>query len=97
MLARPLSNRISFFHKLSSTHRNISKSSFKVVYGANPTNPLDLVPRSITKQFSGDADERAKQIKKLHESLKATIEKQNKRYMQAANKHRSIWSLMWVI
>ena len=82
-------------------HHSIGKSPFEVVYGANPAGPLDLIPHSTTKQFSGDADERAKQIKKLHEGVKATIEKQNERYMQAANKHRKLvefnaGDLVWI-
>ena len=84
-----------------SMHHSIGKSPFEVVYGANPAGPLDLIPHSTTKQFSGDADERAKQIKKLHEGVKATIEKQNERYMQAANKHRkhvefNAGDLVWI-
>lgn len=52
-------------------------------------------------QHCGDADERAKQIKKLHESVKATIDKQNDKYMQAANKHRklvefNVGDLVWI-
>lgn len=57
-------------------HHSIGKSPFEVVHGANPIGPLDLVPHSTTKQFSGDAKERAKKIKKLHESVKATTKKQ---------------------
>ena len=56
-------------------HHSIGKNPFKVIYGTNPTTPLYLVPHSTTKQFSEVADERAKQIKKLHENVKATIEK----------------------
>lgn len=69
-------------------HYSIGKSPFEVICGVNLTAPLDLVPHSTITQFSGDTYERAKQIKKFHESVKATIEKQNKKYMQAANKHK---------
>lgn len=45
----------------------------------SPTSPLDFICHPTTKQFSGDAEEKAKQIKKLHESVKVTIERQNKK------------------
>ena len=54
-------------------HYSIGKSLFEVIYGDNPTGLLDLVPYSTTK---------------LHEDVKATIEKQNEMYIQAANKYR---------
>jgi hypothetical protein len=44
------------------------------------------IPATI--QFSGDADERAKGIKKLHEQIRGQIEKKNEKYRMQANKHR---------
>ena len=63
-------------------------SPFEVVYGVNPIGPLDLLPYLTKKQFSGDASERVKEIKKIHELVRASIEKQNERHVRAANKHR---------
>jgi len=62
-------------------------SPFEIVYGQNPTSPLDLVPFSITHQFSADAEERVKNIKKLHEEVRKKILKQNEKYQKSANKH----------
>ena len=42
---------------------------------------MDLAPHDTTKQFSGDVEVRAKQIKKLHEDVCLKIEKQNAKYV----------------
>lgn len=54
----------------------------------NPLSPLDLAPLPATQNFSGDAEERVKQIKKLHERIREKIAKQNEKYQAQANKHR---------
>ena len=68
-------------------HQSVGMSHFEVVYETNPIGPLDLVPYPSKKQFNGDTDERVKEIKKLHELVRASIEKQNEKYIRAANKH----------
>lgn len=50
-----------------SKSRTTGYSPFEVVYGQNPISPLELAPLPTTQQFSGDAEERVKFIKKLHE------------------------------
>uniref|UniRef100_A0A2N9EKX8 CCHC-type domain-containing protein n=1 Tax=Fagus sylvatica TaxID=28930 RepID=A0A2N9EKX8_FAGSY len=60
----------------------------KAVYGLNPIGPLELAPLPVTKHFSGDAEERAKEIKKLHEQIRGSILKKNEKYSKQANKHR---------
>ena len=62
---------------------------------------MNLVPYPIKKQFNGDAEERVKEIKKLHKHVKASIEKKNERYMWAANKHKkhvefNVGDLVWI-
>jgi hypothetical protein len=47
-----------------------------------------LAPIPTIIQFSGDADEQAKGIKKLHEQIRGQIEKKNEKYRTQANKHR---------
>jgi hypothetical protein len=71
-----------------STSQTTGCSPFEAVYGLNPISPLDLAPIPATIQFSGDADERAKGIKKLHEQIRGQIEKKNEKYRMQANKHR---------
>ena len=63
-------------------------SPFEIVYGKNPITPLDLVPLKTNANFSGEADERATYIKKLHQQVRDTIVKHTERYAQRANKHR---------
>uniref|UniRef100_A0A2N9G5D8 Protein kinase domain-containing protein n=1 Tax=Fagus sylvatica TaxID=28930 RepID=A0A2N9G5D8_FAGSY len=50
--------------------------------------PLELAPLPVTKHFSGDAEEWAKEIKKLHEQIRGSILKKNEKYSKQANKHR---------
>ena len=47
-------------------HRNVGKSPFEIVYGLQLIGPMELAPHDTIKQFSGDAEVRAKEIKKLH-------------------------------
>ena len=71
-----------------SDSRTTGKSPFEVVYGKNPSTPLDLVPLPTNQSYSADADERAKAIKVMHEQVRKRIEKQNQKYEKQANKHR---------
>jgi Integrase zinc binding domain len=76
-----------FVYNMSNS-KTICKSPFEVVYGCNLKTPLDLVSLPISHSYSGDADERAKAIKDLHEQVRKRIEKQNQKYERQANKHR---------
>ena len=72
-----------------STSQTTSRNPFEVVYGKNPTSLLDLTPLVVEKNFSGDAEERAKQIKKLYQQVRDKIlEKKMQKYKKQANKHR---------
>ena len=71
-----------------STSQTTSCSPFEVVYGLNPTSPLDLAPLPTDHSFSRDADERVKFIKKLHGQVRDHIIKQNEKYRGQANKHK---------
>ena len=72
----------------NSTNQATRMCPFEVVYGVRPLSPLDMTPYSTKNQFSADADQRAKEIKKLHEQVRARIEKQNSRYKAQRDKHR---------
>uniref|UniRef100_A0A2N9EJL2 Integrase catalytic domain-containing protein n=1 Tax=Fagus sylvatica TaxID=28930 RepID=A0A2N9EJL2_FAGSY len=52
-----------------SPSQTTGHSPFEAVYGLNPIGPLELAPLPVTKHFIGDAEEWAKEIKKLHEVL----------------------------
>ena len=71
-----------------SRNRTTGRSPFEVVYGTNPTTPMELVPIPVTKQFSGDAEERAAQIKKMHAQVRKQIDKMNGTYKARADRSR---------
>jgi hypothetical protein len=74
----------AYNRSISQTTRH---SPFEVVYGQNPISPLDLTPLPVTHHFSEDAEERVKDIKRLHEQVQSKIMQQNERYQKSANKH----------
>ena len=57
-----------------SMHRTVGKSPFEVVYGLQPIGPMELAPHPTIQQFSGDAEVRAKEIKKLHKEVRLKIQ-----------------------
>ena len=59
-----------------STSQTTGCSPFEAVYGINPIAPLDLSPIHIDNHFSGEANEKAKFIKKIYEQVRSTILKQ---------------------
>ena len=63
-------------------------SPFESCYGINPLTPLELTPLPLESRVSYEAEERAKEMKKLHEEIRAKIEKTNEMYKARANKHR---------
>ena len=84
-----------------SMHRTVGKSPFEVVYGLQPIGPMKLAPHPTIQQFSGDAEVRAKEIKKLHEEVRLKIEKNNAKYVEQANRRRKyvefeVGELVWV-
>jgi hypothetical protein len=84
-----------------STSQTTGCSPFEVVYGLKPISPHVLVPFLTTIQFNGDAEERAKEIKKLQEQIQDHIKKQNEKYRMQANKHRKLAAfkegdLVWI-
>jgi len=63
-------------------------SPFKVVHGIDPLSPNDLTPWPQDQKPHVDVATRVKKIQKLHELVKARIEKTNAAYEAQANKHR---------
>ena len=68
--------------------KTTSISPIKVVYGFDPLGALDLVLRPIDQKPSANAEDRIKEIQKLHKQVKETIEKSNLTYQAQANKHQ---------
>ena len=71
-----------------STSQTTGCSPFEVVYGMNPIAPLDLSPIHVANHFIGEADERAKFIKKIHGQVRGKILKQTEKYKKQADKHK---------
>ena len=85
----------------NSTNQATGRCPFEVVYGTRPLSPLDLTPSSDNRQYSADAEQRAKEIKKLHEQVRERIKKQNSRYKAQRDKHRrlqtfKVGDLVWI-
>jgi len=54
-----------------------SHSPFEVCHGLNRLTPLDLIPIPQESKESFEAEERSKTMNKLHEQVRAQIEKVN--------------------
>ena len=74
-----------------------SCSPFEISYGLSPLTPLDLIPIPQESKVSFEVEERAKEIKKLHEQVRAQIKKVNEQYKAKANKNNIILSSNWEI
>ncbi|GKV33824.1 hypothetical protein SLEP1_g42275 [Rubroshorea leprosula] len=72
----------------NSSNQATGKCPFEVVYGLRPLSPLDLAPLPTSRQFSADAEQRAKEIKKLHEEVREKLQRQTIRYKAHHDKHR---------
>ena len=82
-------------------HSATKKSPFEVVYGINPTTPLDLAPRPMTSHEDFDANTRAQYIRELHDQVRQQLEKRTEQYVRQANKGRKevlfeVGELVWV-
>jgi len=74
-------------------HSTTNCSPFEIVYGLNPLTTLDLLSMpniSVFKQKNPQA--KANYVKKLHECVKAQVEKKTERYAKEANKGRNKFS-----
>ena len=69
-----------------SVHRTTKQSSFEVIYGFNPTTPLDLVPIPISERGNADGAKKVEWVSAMHRKIKQQIEKKNEAYERAANK-----------
>ena len=71
-----------------SPNATTGHSPFEVLYGLNPIMPLELSALPFGVHKSVDANEKAKAMKKLHESIRGQIAKSNEAYKRRINKHR---------
>ena len=61
-------------------HSTTKVSPFQVVYGFNPSAPIDILPLPTSERIHNDAKECADFILKMHETTKHNIEKMNEKY-----------------
>jgi len=64
-----------------------SHSHFKSCYGINHLTALELIPLPLESRVSCVAKETVRDMKKLHQQIRANIEKTNEMYKARANKH----------
>jgi hypothetical protein len=69
-------------------HKTTGLSPFEVVYGVNPSTPLDLAPFEVKSKFSKEGELRAKEIKSLHEKVREKIDKLNAKIKLRIDKRR---------
>jgi len=63
-------------------------SLFEALYRINPLTLIDLIPLPVHCKVSFEAEKGAKEMKKLHEHIRAHIEKVNEAYKIKANKNK---------
>jgi len=63
-------------------------SLFETLYGINPLSSIDLSPLPTDCKVRFEAEKRAKEMKKLHEQIRAHIKKVNESYKVKANKNK---------
>ncbi|KAJ9563965.1 hypothetical protein OSB04_009125 [Centaurea solstitialis] len=76
-----------FAYNQSPTYAT-GRTPFEVNYGVNPLTPIDLIQLPKGSEVHFEASNRAKEMQKIHEQVKAKIEHANDLYKKRANKHR---------
>ncbi|KAL4348807.1 hypothetical protein GQ457_17G008680 [Hibiscus cannabinus] len=69
-----------------AVHSATNMSPFEVVYGYNPTTPLDMLPLSFEQVMNKDGQTKAEFVKKMHQQVKENLEKRTRQYETRANK-----------
>ena len=63
-------------------------SPSEILYGFNLLNPLDLLPLPVNEIESLDGHQKAKMVKKFHETARQQFDKNNEHNATLANKGR---------
>ncbi|KAH9780609.1 hypothetical protein KPL71_008138 [Citrus sinensis] len=69
-----------------SIHSATKYSPFEIVYGFNPSTPLDLTPLPVFERVNLDGKKKAEIVKQIHEKAKFNIERRTEQYAKQANK-----------
>ncbi|KAK8979725.1 hypothetical protein V6N11_027760 [Hibiscus sabdariffa] len=67
-------------------HSATNMSPFEVVYGYNPTTPLDMLPLPFEQVMNRDGQSKAEFVKKMHQQVKENLERRTQQYETQANK-----------
>lgn len=71
-----------------SIHSATKFSHFEIIYGFNPSTPLDLIPLPKSGHANLDGRKKVEFVKDLHRKVRDNIERRTKQYMDQANKGR---------
>ena len=71
-----------------TVHSSTGKSPFEVVYGYNPTLPMELVAKPAAKDESLSGVERSRELQKLHQQTSEYLQKSQERQRLQGNKHK---------
>jgi hypothetical protein len=72
----------------SSINRSTGKSTFQIVYGANPKGIVDLVDLPIDPYLSRDATYFVENIQGMHQQVQQKLQSMNNQYKEATHRHR---------
>ena len=62
--------------------------TFEALYRINPLTPIDLISLSTDCKVGYETEQKAKEVKRLHEQIRAIIEEINGAYKENTNKNR---------
>ncbi|XP_031276789.1 uncharacterized protein LOC116135233 [Pistacia vera] len=71
-----------------TVHSTSSFSPLKIVYGFNPSTPLDILPLPTNEHANLDGKKKADFVKDLHARVRANSKTKNEQYAKQANKGR---------
>ncbi|KAL4340311.1 hypothetical protein GQ457_08G031810 [Hibiscus cannabinus] len=67
-------------------HSATNMSPFEVVYGYNPTTPLDMLPLPFEHVLNRDGQSKAEFVQRMHQQVKENLERRTRQYETQANK-----------
>lgn len=67
-------------------HSTTSYSSFEIAYVFNPLNPLELLALPVNERNIFDGEKKVEMVRKLHESVRQHIDRNNEQYTRKTNK-----------
>lgn len=71
-----------------SVHSATKFSPFEIVYGFNPSTPLDLTLLPMAERVNLDGKKKADFVKHIHEKAQQNIERRTEQHANQANKGR---------